>query len=341
MNWEEIVGHADIIAGLRALVAGEKVPHALLFAGPAGIGKAAVARMLAGALLCSGSGEKPCGVCPDCRRWLTGSHPDLVTVSPAGATLKIDRIRDLKREAALAPVVTNGRRVFIIEDSERLTVQAANSFLKLLEEPPAGVVFILLAAGRQLLLPTIVSRCQVVDFPPLPAGVLTAALTARGFEPARAALAARLSSGRMGTALALLQPDGLEVRDRAAAVIGDLATGGLTAALTTAKLWGEMGRPVVTTVLNQLLYLFRDMLVVAHTPDGSLLYNPDLAAELTDWGRAWDEPRLTAAIQAVDESWRALNANANVRLTGEALLLKLCYLAGRDNHHANGGGGAF
>lgn len=329
MLWNEIVGHADNINKLKAMLAVQRVPHALLFAGPDGVGKAAAAKVFAASLLCSGSAEKPCGSCQSCRQISTNSHPDLLLARPAGASIKIDQVRELQREAALAPYYGE-RRVIIIEGAECMTTQAANSLLKTLEEPVGNLVFILVSNARQQLLDTIISRCRVLNFSPLPYQILSQALSARGFAERQAEAAARLSGGRMGNALALLAENGLAARNQAAELITSLPGCSMTTLWEQAAVFDKMERPQVLAFFNYMSYILRDLLVYISAKDSKLFFNADIAEDLLNEAHYWDEPRLLTALKALDFARKALAANANIRLTSEALLIKLRDAAGED-----------
>ena len=171
--FENIVGQPKVREFLRASVVNGRVSHAYLFCGPAGSNKTEAAYALAQALLCPKGPAGPrggqCGDCDACSRIMRRKHPDVVQMEPEGAGgYLIGQIRDLVAEASLAPIQAK-RRVFIIFDADRLGTKAANAFLKTLEEPPSDVVFILFARMRESVLPTIVSRCQVVPFRHIPA----------------------------------------------------------------------------------------------------------------------------------------------------------------------------
>lgn len=171
--FENIVGQPKVREFLRASVVNGRVSHAYLFCGPAGSNKTEAAYALAQALLCPKGPAGPrggqCGDCDACARIMRRKHPDVVQMEPEGVDgYLIDQIRDLVAEASLAPIQAK-RRVFIIFDADRLGTKAANAFLKTLEEPPSDVVFILFARMREGVLPTIVSRCQVVPFRHIPA----------------------------------------------------------------------------------------------------------------------------------------------------------------------------
>lgn len=306
---------------LRNMLSSGRMPHALLFVGPAGIGKMLVARTLAAAILCGAGRDEPCGGCPSCRLVAQGAHPDLVVLAADGTSLKIDQIRALQHEAALAPYYGAGR-VFLVEEAERLTVQAANSLLKILEEPPAGSVFILTAASQHAMLPTVVSRCRVFTFRPLAPEALARLLAARGTDGARAATAARLSGGRVGEALALLAEGGLGLRDAALVVVTGLPTGGASLVWTQGAALDKLSAPELTAFLRHLSQVLRDLLVIVSGRE-ELALNSDAAGELRRAAVAWDAPRLDEALRAVRDAGRALEGNANTRLTLEAMLIHL------------------
>ncbi|MDF2568569.1 MAG: holB: polymerase delta subunit [Sporomusa sp.] len=322
MNWDEITGHQDIIKTVRAMLAADRMPHALLFSGPAGIGKSLVASLLSAGILCRENNDRPCGHCEACVLFSRNAHPDFTQVQPDGATIKIDQIRALQHFAALAPSVSL-RRVCMIEGAESMTVQAANSLLKLLEEPPPGFVFILVAGTAQPLLPTILSRCRKVQFQPLPAGILAQALVARGHTPEAANVAARLSGGRMGTALGLLAPEGLAARNMAADLLKDLQDSSMANIWDKAQKIDSLETKEILVLLDFLLYIFRDIILVAGRHSEQLIYNIDLLPELAGWAVHWSEGQGISAIKIIKNTIRAIAGNANTRLALEALLINL------------------
>ena len=151
----------ELPAALREALFARRLPHAVLLTGARPAAARAAALAVAKRLLCPNpKGESPCGVCRSCTSFDASSNPDLVTVAPDGASVKVDQIRALRDKALLSPMGGAGR-VMLIESADLMTVQAQNALLKLLEEPPPELTFLLTAAQRDALLPTILSRVTV------------------------------------------------------------------------------------------------------------------------------------------------------------------------------------
>ncbi len=157
------VGNKNIAARVAAFAKG-KMPHAIMIEGERGIGKHTLALHIASLAVCEGS-VSPCGECRSCHLCSVGSHPDVRIISPDGKQVKIDQIRELRQNAYLKPTMGE-RKVYIIESAETMNTAAQNAFLKVLEEPPAGVVFLLLALSADSLLPTVRSRCITLSLVP-------------------------------------------------------------------------------------------------------------------------------------------------------------------------------
>lgn len=195
--FEGILGQPQVREFLRTSVANGRVTHAYLFTGPAGSNKTMAAYALAQALLCPKGPHGPrggqCGACDTCGRVMRKKHPDVRYFAPEGAGgYLVDQIRDIAADTALAPIQAD-KKIYILDRVDLLGTQAANAFLKTLEEPPSDVVLILLGRTRESVLPTIVSRCQVVPFRHIPASEAAGILaqnTGASLEKARIAIEA-------------------------------------------------------------------------------------------------------------------------------------------------------
>ena len=207
MAWDSVLGHEVPKRMLQAHLAAGRVPGAYLLAGPEGIGKRALALEMAKALNCTGTEARPCDRCLTCLQMTKGVHPDLHVISPSGASdqIKIDDVRHLIGRLALRPFSATVQ-VAILDGADRLTEEAANSLLKILEEPAARARFLLITAQPARCLPTVLSRCRLIRCAPLPREVVQCLLIERhGCEPGLAARVARLGRGSVSVALALVE----------------------------------------------------------------------------------------------------------------------------------------
>lgn len=330
MSWDGIVGHEKNLNVLQGLLTADRIPHALLFVGPEGVGKQLVSSVFAQGILCKDEERRPCGNCPSCRAVMNHTHPDLLIVQAEGQNIKIDQIRQLQHQAGLAGHMGT-RRICIIEDADRLNEQAGNSMLKLLEDPPADMVFILITAKPYVLLPTIVSRCSMLKFEPLSFAALTQALIARGYNEAEAAVAARLGGGRLGVALTLLLPEGFSLRDKALSLLVGLNTTNIQQILNQAMAIEACEQEEVLALLRYVLLILRDVLLYQKCGELTLVYNIDIPDRLIFFANKCDAGNIYKAMQEVQSAQRALQARANVRLTMEAMILKLVELVRGEN----------
>ncbi|MBI3648011.1 MAG: DNA polymerase III subunit [Actinobacteria bacterium] len=218
----------DRVPGQEAAVAfltqaAERPHHAYVMAGPEGSGKSIAARAFVASLLCSEGG---CGKCRACRLALDDRHPNVFVVEPEGRDIHVDTVREEIWHPAYRTAPEPGRKVFVIREADRLSPAAADTLLKVLEEPPADAVLLLLSARAHELPETVLSRCHVVPFTALSEAFVVDALVAEGAEPTRAQLAARLAGGNLGRARRLASgEDGLRFRDAALSAVAAAAAG--------------------------------------------------------------------------------------------------------------------
>jgi DNA polymerase III subunit delta' len=232
--------------------------HAYLLAGPEGGGKSLAARAFAAAVLCADGG---CGTCRSCRLALEDKHPNEFLVEPEGRDIHVETVKQEIWHPAYRTAPEPGRKVFVIREADRLNPSAADALLKVLEEPPADAVFLLLSARPHELPETVLSRCHVVTFAPLSEPFVVGTLTAEGAEPERAALAARLSGGNLGRARRLAVDDeGLAFREVARRALERSGVGpaGALEAAETVLVAAERYRKALTASLKDDLAPFLD-----------------------------------------------------------------------------------
>ncbi len=322
-----IFGHhwaVDLLdRGLRA----GRLPHALLLAGPSQIGKRTLATALAAALICPAA-EKPCGQCRACRLAAQGVHPDvrLVAADDSGSgrdgVLKIDQIRELQREASLAPMEAR-HKVFVLRELERANLPAANALLKTLEEPPAHTVLILTSARPHALLPTIISRCQVLPLRGLAQREVSDALASHwGADRPQAELLARLAQGRLGWAVQRLTDERAwgERAQRLAEARG-LPSQSRVQRLAYAE---ELSRAPAALQPALALWIswWRDVLLVQQGCSDAVR-NIDLAAELAQQAARFDPSQVQRYLARLQAAPTQINQNVNARLLLETLMLHI------------------
>jgi DNA polymerase-3 subunit delta' len=340
VSFSQILGQERPKRFLKQVLSRQKMPHAYLFTGIPGVGKTSTAMALTMALNCrdaiDGDG---CGRCPPCRQMIGRNFPDFLSIRPDGQNIKIRQIRDLNRELRFAPVL--GRyRISVIHQAERMTTEAANSFLKTLEEPPPANILILNATEPLDLLPTIVSRCQKVPFQPLPIQGMTRWLvTEKGLDEAVATVLSRISSGSLGRAIKMSEGDFLEKRQqwllRLTKLPGLSGEDVLEMALECAgegKKSGLDGSEVGDVGIPDMLAVwetwYRDLLLVRVGGPSRLIINVDFSHKLQNIAGSYKIPDIIDSLLAIDQAQRDLLKKLNPALVLEHNVPTLNRLSG-------------
>jgi len=314
MEFKGVLGHDRQKLVLSSLVEKEKLPHALLFAGPHGVGKRTLAVELVKHLFCK-TGDA-CGVCRGCRHLAAGTHPDF-TLLTGETSIKIDELRAVRREV-YEPPFEAACRVVVIDNGELMTREAANALLKTLEEPPPSNVFILVSSREQDIPLTVRSRCMRIPFGPLPRDLVNIYLeTSLKVERAQADILAGLASGSIASALFWMDRENFSMREK----LADLVTGekqGFTRVALLSERIASKGYEA--EFLSFLLSFLRDVWWLKVTRDEFGLVNGDLRAFMEREGPSrpeWAE----ASIARVQETMRILRYNVNRWLAMEHLMI--------------------
>ena len=298
-----------------------RVPHALLLWASPGIGASRFASRWAARLLCEVTGpDAPCGACRGCRLARAGSHPDLLQLAPPapGRAVGIDAVRDLIARMALTAQY-GGWKVAVIDPAESMTLAAANTLLKTLEEPPGDAVLMLVTRHGHLIPATIRSRCQVVKFPLPRADTVVAWLRGQIAAPEEAERLVRLAQGAPLVALALGTGDGLEQRETVLEGLVALLTAS-SDPVSVAERWRGVGPARVAYWISTVAC---DVIRAKIAGDPGGVASDDLAPEVGSWNERVDAGRMfdlfDACIEVQRVSARQSSLNEQLLLEGIAL----------------------
>jgi len=330
----QIVGQSRAVSLLQRSLEQGAISHAYLLVGPPHVGKMTLALDLARVVNCRGD-EPPCGSCDACQKITSGNHADVqvVGLNSAGNSsdklrteIGIDQIREIQHSSSLPPF--EGRyKVFIIDGAELMSTEAANCLLKTLEEPPAGVIFVLLTANESVLPATVVSRCQRLELRPLATSQVGVALVKRwGVEAQKAGLLARLSHGALGWAISAADDDSLlEQRSQRLDKLLDITSADYEERFDYVNqliAWFSQSRSLVQEVLDLWLDWWRDLLLVK-LGCGDGITNIDRQDRLVSLAQGYSLAETRAFISSIKSAGEQLRQNANPRLVLEVLMLSI------------------
>jgi len=363
MGFGEFLGNERIVRALRGMLQRERVPSALLFTGPAGIGKYTLACMFAQAANCERLRDDFCGECASCLRMapladpsplieagltergesadaaavertplILESHPDVWVIVPdpvrvrnpvARPMIRVGQLRAVQRAAYFKP--QGRRRVFILDGADTMRWTDADLFLKILEEPPESATLILLAPSPDSLLQTIRSRCLQFHFAPVPADQIEAFLKERSdLKPAERRLAAQLSGGSPGAALTMDLQESERLRREIVRLLAQAAGGERYSDIFgVTAQLSKREQESFEKILGLFYSVFTDLLEFPFSPKSSLTRNPDLYREIEALGRKVDWEWVLRATRGLDSLEGRLRRNIGRQLGLDAFAVSL------------------
>lgn len=317
MSFSRIIGYDRNISLLSRSLATGKLSHAYLFHGIDKSGMMQTAVALIEAIFCTGTDG--CGECPSCRKVAGLRHPDLHHLQPDGAFIKIDQIRELQKELSYRPFEAP-KKACIIEDADKMNISAANAFLKTLEEPSGDAILILITTHVDAVLPTVLSRCQQLSFPSLPAETIASQLREKGADEDSARIAAALAEGSAEHAQEIVAGDWLQSRKFLLEKIAALSTEEIIPLFAAAE---ECSKDKESAIhLVDLLNVFwRDVLLTR--TGSSEIINTDLIPLIRNISDRNSLESVIEKLERISRTRQALARNTNPRLAVEVLFMGL------------------
>jgi len=330
MRFSDIIGQEYAKRILLRAVSTGRIPHAFIFSGTAGTGKKSLAKALTMLLNCSAPlSDGGCGSCRTCKQIIDGNFPDFNIIAPKKdkyrpSKISIDHIRNIYAKLGFAPI--SKFRVIVIDHAEEMTEEASNAFLRILEEPPPKNIFILNVVEPLNLLPTIVSRCQIIRFYPIPAEKIADWLVKnKGLDRDIAEVISRICEGSLSKALELMEKDFLKKREDWITLFIKLPTFSKKELLSLLE---EIlkNKDELLDILIVWRGWIRDLIVMKETEDKELLINRDLSHMVEKLANRYILDELVVVMNHIHSAEQAISKNRNVSLVMRKVMMELYHL---------------
>lgn len=322
MGFNSILGQERLKKNLKKALENHQLVHAYLLEGQTGLGKKRIAYQLAKGICCRAEGSRPCNQCISCKKLEHGNHPEIKWLKEEGS-IKIEAIRLLQRDLQLKPY-EGTQKVYIICDADKMTPQAQNALLKTLEEPPEYATIILLTTNATSLLPTVVSRCQVMKLLPVAIEkIQTYLVKEKGIEENEAKVVGALSNGVIGKALQLLEDEDFRKRRKEVIrITRDIIEKNTIQTLEKIIFFNEE-RSNIDELLEILMGWYRDLLIYKDTQKKEYIMNIDEMDEILYQCNKLTLEHIKEMIYIIDRTKNNFRSNVNYQLNLEVMLLEL------------------
>lgn len=322
MDFNQIIGHEKVIETLKRSINKGTVSHSYIFEGEEGLGKKKIAYIFAKTLLCKEQKDEPCNHCTSCMKFDKGNHPDLLVIEPEKGLIKKGEVEALIKSVTKAPFESL-RKIFIIDDSHKMNLEAKNALLKTLEEPPGYINIILITSSSNLLLPTILSRCQGIKFYPVDSKKIADLLISLyGKSKDEAKFIADFSKGSVGKSIELATSDSFfQKRDEIIKLIDNLLKGDKTKAISSIGFFND-NKENIEEILDIFSFWFRDLIIYKELGDNDLIINSDKIEYLSRQSFIHFN-KINDIIDKVQQTKENINRNINFQLSIETMLLNI------------------
>ena len=324
-GFEEILGNEMVKDHFKRAIENHKISHAYILTGEAGMGRKSIANAFAMTLLCEKGGSEPCMSCHSCKQVMSGNHPDLIYVThEKPGSIGVDDVREQINDTIMIRPYSSYYKIYIVDEAEKMTVQAQNALLKTIEEPPSYAVIILITTNQEAFLPTILSRCVQMKLKPLKDFTIKSYLTQNLHIPEKDAdICAAFARGNLGKAIHLSSSDEFkELFQKVMVLVKNVGTMDISMLLDCIREMKEQNFDI-GEVLDLMQLWYRDVLMFKVTKDMNLMIFKDEYKMINETGEKVDYAGLEAILAAIDTARTRLNANVNMELAMELLLLTM------------------
>lgn len=322
MDFNQILGHEKQIEALKNSITNGSVSHCYLFEGEKGLGKKSISLAFSKALLCKEGQGEPCNICSSCIKFDSKNHPDFKLLSPEKGLIAKKEVESLIRSIATQPFESN-KKIFIIDDSDTMRLDSQNTILKTLEEPPSYINIILVTSNIAKLLPTILSRCQIIKFYPIDnSKIINLLVKDYEFDINKAKFIADFTKGSREKSIELANSESFfEKREEIIMIIDSLLKGDKIKAFTSMDFFNA-NKEDIEEILDIIIYWFRDLLIYKEVGDTYLLANRD-RVEILSQQTFIDFDKISDIIYKVEDTKNNLKRNVNFGLSLETMLLSI------------------
>lgn len=324
-GFQDIIGHEQIKEHLQKAIEGKKVSHAYILTGEAGMGRKSLANAFAMTLLCEKGLREPCMDCHACKQAMSRNHPDLIYVThEKPASIGVDDIREQINNTIMVRPYSSYYKIYIVDEAEKMTVQAQNALLKTIEEPPAYAIIILLTTNQDAFLPTILSRCVQLKLKPLRDAAVKQYLKQSLEIPEDLAdVYAAFARGNLGKAIHLASSEEFQILyKKMLYLLKHVKEADMSELLEFIKKLKEDNLDI-RECLDFMQIWYRDILMFKVTKDINLLIFKDEYNTINELSSRTGYDGFEAILEAIDKARTRLDANVNTELALELMLLAM------------------
>ena len=322
LNFNHYIGQERIKGILKNFIIRNRLSHAYSFEGVVGMGKLTLAKIFATAILCHDKEEAACEKCISCRKMLSGNHPDFTIISSEKSSIGIEEIRNIQDKIIVKPIESE-RKVYIIDQADKMTAQAQNCLLKTLEEPPPYVVIILCVSNINAILKTIQSRCTRINFDNYSNEEIKSIICTQNVSDSQVIdFAVSFSQGVVGKAFSIISEDFLKLREEVLQVLKSIRVQPIEEMFKIAGFF-ESNKDDIDNIFDIMVTWFRDIAIYQHLKDENILINYDKKGIIFNSISEYNKVDLVCSVNIIEKARKNIKININFQMAIENMLLNL------------------